>query len=90
MRDKNRKYYWAFKAAYLKEEHKSFLCPEPLSVLYATDCGRVAGGDREGGGEEISPQWKSPGGHASTGGRWGQYPEYLYREHLQRITEKQT
>ena len=70
MRDKNRKYYWAFEAAYLKEEYKSFLCPEPLSVLYAFDCGCVAGGDREVGGEEVSPQWKSPGGHASIGGKW--------------------
>lgn len=37
-----------FKTAHLKEEHKSFLCPEPLSVLYAFDCGCAAGGDREG------------------------------------------
>lgn len=71
VKDKNRKYYWAFEAAYLKEEHKSFLCPEPLSVLYAFDCGCVAGGDREVGGEEVSPQWKSPGGQASIGGKWG-------------------
>lgn len=63
MRDKNRKYYWAFEAAHLKEENKSFLRPEPLSVLYASNCGCVAGGDREG--EEIFPQWKSPLGQAS-------------------------
>jgi len=53
VRDKTRKYYWAFEAAYLKEAHKSFLCPEPLSVLCAFDCGCVAGGDREVGGEEA-------------------------------------
>lgn len=65
-------------AAYLKEEHKSFLCPEPLSVLYAFDCGCAAGGEREGAGEEISHQWKSPLGHASIWGSWGGCSHSIY------------
>lgn len=49
MRDKIESIIGLFEAAYLKEEHKSFLCPEPLSVLCAFDCGCVAGGDGEVG-----------------------------------------
>lgn len=62
----------------MKEEHKSFLCPEPLSAFYAFDCGCVAGGGTAEGGEEIPPQWKSPHAHASMGERCGLWPEYLY------------
>lgn len=49
----------------MKEDHKSFSCPEPLSALYAFDGGCAAGGDIEEGGEEMSPPWKSPLGHIS-------------------------
>lgn len=73
-----------FVAAYLKEVHKSFFCPEPLSVLYTFDCEYTAGGDQEEGGKEISHQWKSPLGPASICGRWGSYPWCLHERNISR------
>lgn len=69
----------------MKEKHKSFFCPEPLSALRPLTVG-VSRWDRDRVGKDISPHWKSPPCPVSIGGVVGGWTSGVCkRKHLQII-----